>query len=99
MAADTVAELNTRTRDPLTRAPARGFHGRDGAAPGATLDTAATDRCRGTLDQGELKTVDTDQLAGALNRAADARGLHEKELGRLDPDLPRRYAGRHRRTA
>ena len=34
----------------------------------------------------------TDILREALKSAADAHGVHEKELGRPDPDWPRWYA-------
>jgi hypothetical protein len=31
-------------------------------------------------------------LAGALRRAAEAHGRHEKEIGKADPDWPDWYA-------
>ena len=34
----------------------------------------------------------TDVLLDALKRAAAAHGVHEKELGRPDPDWPQWYA-------
>ncbi|HVK09965.1 MAG TPA: VOC family protein [Gemmataceae bacterium] len=43
---------------------------------------------------GELTVL----LEKALRSAADAHGVHEKELGRPDPDWPRWYAGHMART-
>ncbi|MFC6016290.1 hypothetical protein ACFP2T_08775 [Plantactinospora solaniradicis] len=40
----------------------------------------------------------TDVLTDALRRAADAHGVHEKELGRPDPDWPPWYAAHMTRT-
>jgi hypothetical protein len=40
----------------------------------------------------------TDSLLAALKSAAAADGVHEKELGRPDPDWPQWYAGHMART-
>jgi len=40
----------------------------------------------------------TDTLLSALKGAAAAHGVHEKELGRPDPDWPQWYAEHMTRT-
>ena len=39
-----------------------------------------------------LSYESADDLAAALDRAADAHGRHEEEIGRPDPDWPDWYA-------
>ncbi len=45
-----------------------------------------------------MEPTTTDILLDALKRAAAAHGVHEKELGRPDPDWPHWYAEHMKRT-
>jgi hypothetical protein len=45
-----------------------------------------------TTGQTTTEPSTTELLVDLLKRAAQAHGLHEKELGRPDPDWPQWYA-------
>ena len=45
-----------------------------------------------TMGQTTAERSTTELLLDLLKRAAEAHGLHEKELGKPDPDWPQWYA-------
>jgi hypothetical protein len=56
------------------------------------------DRLAGRTTHERLNGKTTDILLAALKSAAAAHGVHEKELGRPDPDWPQWYAEHMTRT-
>ncbi|MET8912678.1 VOC family protein [Micromonospora sp. NPDC004551] len=51
-----------------------------------------TTRLPGRVTSGTTSYASTADLAGALRRAAEAHGEHEKRIGATDPDWPDWYA-------
>jgi len=51
-----------------------------------------------TMGQSTAEPDTTEILLDLLKRAAQAHGVHEKELGRPDPDWPQWYAQHMART-
>jgi catechol 2,3-dioxygenase-like lactoylglutathione lyase family enzyme len=51
-----------------------------------------TTRLPGRIDEAATAFASTDDLAGALRRAAAAHGEHETRIGQEDPDWPAWYA-------
>jgi catechol 2,3-dioxygenase-like lactoylglutathione lyase family enzyme len=51
-----------------------------------------TARLPGRIDRAETAFASTNDLAGALRRAAAAHGEHEKRTGQSDPNWPEWYA-------
>jgi hypothetical protein len=50
------------------------------------------------MGQNTMETDSTTILLDLLKRAAQAHGVHEKELGKPDPDWPQWYAAYMSRT-
>jgi hypothetical protein len=50
------------------------------------------------MGQNTMETDSTTILLDLLKRAAQAHGVHEKELGKPDPDWPQWYAEHMSRT-
>ncbi|MCU1285438.1 MAG: glyoxalase/bleomycin resistance protein/dioxygenase [Acidobacteriales bacterium] len=56
------------------------------------------ERLPGRTSHGSLQGKSADILLEALKSAAAAHGIHEKELGKADPDWPKWYAEHMART-
>ena len=77
-------------------APKRGSYGSflsfsDPDGNGWVLQEVTT-RLPGRIDEAATRFASTDDLAGALRRAATAHGEHEARIGQQDADWPAWYA-------